>query len=189
MAHDWGSLICITTASRPQSWQELAKALQSSFPGSSWHPVTPTFHLCLSDTSFLSGWHTPWPSTKWPSRKIYLPSPVFSHGQLYVAFSRARSLGSVKVQVVDTQQQGKRGGRTVTPNVDTFLDFCSFTNTQSSFGSNIEEEADFEGEDEEELLGNNFLRIFLWDFDGFLTSAHTDKTLEASVDWIYEINS
>ena len=48
---------------------------------------------------------------------IYLPSPVFSHGQLYVAFSRARSLGSVKVQVVDSQQQGKRGGRTVTPNV------------------------------------------------------------------------
>ena len=41
---------------------------------------------------------------------IYLPSPVFSHGQLYVAFSRARSLASVKVKVVETQQQGKRGG-------------------------------------------------------------------------------
>ena len=30
---------------------------------------------------------------------IYLPEPVFSHGQLYVAFSRARTLGGVKVQV------------------------------------------------------------------------------------------
>jgi len=48
---------------------------------------------------------------------IYLPYPVFSHGQLYVAFSRARSLASVKVKIVETQQQGKRGGRTVTPNV------------------------------------------------------------------------
>ena len=48
---------------------------------------------------------------------IYLPSPVFAHGQLYVAFSRARSLATVKVKVVDTQQQGKRGQRTVTPNV------------------------------------------------------------------------
>ena len=48
---------------------------------------------------------------------IYLPSPVFSHGQLYVAFSRARSLASVKVKVVENQQQGKRGGRTVTPNI------------------------------------------------------------------------
>ena len=30
---------------------------------------------------------------------IFLPEPVFSHGQLYVAFSRARTLVGVKVQV------------------------------------------------------------------------------------------
>ena len=33
---------------------------------------------------------------------IYLPKPVFSHGQLYVAFSRARALGDVRVKVEDT---------------------------------------------------------------------------------------
>ena len=49
--------------------------------------------------------------------EIYLPSPVFSHGQLYVAFSRARSLASVKVKVVKTQQQGKQNGKTETPNL------------------------------------------------------------------------
>ena len=32
---------------------------------------------------------------------IFLPMPVFSHGQLYVAFSRARKLDRVKVQVYD----------------------------------------------------------------------------------------
>lgn len=33
---------------------------------------------------------------------IYLLQPVFSHGQLYVAFSRAHTLGSVKVMLDDT---------------------------------------------------------------------------------------
>jgi hypothetical protein len=37
---------------------------------------------------------------------IYLPKPVFSHGQLYVAFSRGRSFAGVKVQVSETSKQG-----------------------------------------------------------------------------------
>lgn len=39
---------------------------------------------------------------------IHLPQPVFSHGQLYVAFSRARSFGDVKVFVSQTAEQGTR---------------------------------------------------------------------------------
>lgn len=37
---------------------------------------------------------------------ICLPNPVFSHGQLYVAFSRARNFDSVKVFVENTTTQG-----------------------------------------------------------------------------------
>ena len=38
---------------------------------------------------------------------IYLPLPVFAHGQLYVAFSRARNFESIRVFVEDTPVQGK----------------------------------------------------------------------------------
>jgi hypothetical protein len=50
---------------------------------------------------------------------INLKTPVFSHGQLYVAFSRAKRSSDVKVSVTDSDRQGKllrRSQRTFTPN-------------------------------------------------------------------------
>ena len=44
---------------------------------------------------------------------ICLEEDVFSHGQLYVAFSRARTLAGVKVSILDTNPEKK----TVTKNV------------------------------------------------------------------------
>lgn len=38
---------------------------------------------------------------------IYLPSPCFAHGQLYVAFSRARGFDKVKIFVEDSTLQGR----------------------------------------------------------------------------------
>ena len=41
-----GSLTCTTIVFRPAFSLELTMGTRSSFPGSSWHPVTPTCHLC-----------------------------------------------------------------------------------------------------------------------------------------------
>jgi ATP-dependent exoDNAse (exonuclease V) alpha subunit len=48
---------------------------------------------------------------------IYLPDPVFAHGQLYVAFSRARSTKDVAVHVVQAARQGTFNRTIVTDNV------------------------------------------------------------------------
>jgi hypothetical protein len=52
---------------------------------------------------------------------INLKTPVFSHGQLYVAFSRAKRSSDVKVSITDSDRQGKllrRSQRTFTPNCE-----------------------------------------------------------------------
>jgi hypothetical protein len=41
---------------------------------------------------------------------IYLPEPVFSHGQLYVAMSRSGLQGGVRLYIEDTDRQGHRAG-------------------------------------------------------------------------------
>ena len=45
---------------------------------------------------------------------LLLPQPVFSHGQLYVAFSRVRSLTANKVQII---KEGKNSEKNKTKNI------------------------------------------------------------------------
>ena len=49
---------------------------------------------------------------------IYLPNPVFSHGQLYVGFSRVTSADRVMVEIETSDKQGElKPGKVFTPNV------------------------------------------------------------------------
>uniref|UniRef100_A0A0L8GDI2 ATP-dependent DNA helicase n=1 Tax=Octopus bimaculoides TaxID=37653 RepID=A0A0L8GDI2_OCTBM len=51
---------------------------------------------------------------------IHLPQPVFSHGQLYVAFSRARAMNNIKVRVMALKwdkEEGQKRGVTYTQNI------------------------------------------------------------------------
>ena len=41
---------------------------------------------------------------------LYLPEPVFGHGQLYVAFSRVRDFKNIKMLIIDGPDQGKWDG-------------------------------------------------------------------------------
>nr|CAH7751480.1 unnamed protein product [Callosobruchus chinensis] len=42
---------------------------------------------------------------------IFLPDPVFTHGQLYVAFSGVRRFDDVKIQIINTTEQGLKGDK------------------------------------------------------------------------------
>ena len=46
-----------------------------------------------------------------------LPKPVFAHGQLYVALSRAATEDGVRVKLEETKEQGFHNGITYTKNV------------------------------------------------------------------------
>ena len=46
-----------------------------------------------------------------------LPKPVFAHGQLYVALSRATTEDGVRVKLEETKEQGFRNGIAFTKNV------------------------------------------------------------------------
>ena len=46
-----------------------------------------------------------------------LPKPVFAHGQLYVALSRATTEEGVRVKIQDTEEQGFHNGMAFTQNV------------------------------------------------------------------------
>ena len=48
---------------------------------------------------------------------IFLAEPVFSHGQLYVAFSRARSFKDIHVKIMQSTTQGMFNGQYLTPNM------------------------------------------------------------------------
>lgn len=48
---------------------------------------------------------------------VYLRNPVFTHGQLYVACSRVRSMESLRIQVVETDRQSSKHGEVVTDNI------------------------------------------------------------------------
>ena len=53
---------------------------------------------------------------------LYLENPVFAHGQLYVALSRARAFENIFLKIIDGLNQGKHQRRSYTKNVvDPFL--------------------------------------------------------------------
>ena len=48
---------------------------------------------------------------------VFLPESVFSHGKLYVVFSRAHSFDDIKVSIIEGATQGSSGKKLETRNV------------------------------------------------------------------------
>ena len=52
-----------------------------------------------------------------PNVGVYLPDPVFSHGQLYVALSRATSRSNIKILAALEKKDDSESTRTFTKNI------------------------------------------------------------------------
>ena len=82
---------------------------------------------------------------------IYLPSEVFSHGQLYVAFSRGQYKEKIRVKVMRTLSQGKlipNSNRVFTKNV-VYLDV--FEEARRNWGANNNESDPFDLESDPDI--------------------------------------
>jgi ATP-dependent DNA helicase PIF1 len=61
-----------------------------------------------------------------PNVGVYLPKPVFSHGQLYVALSRATARSSIRVLAMPSAEKDvKKGNKKITIQNGTYTKILS----------------------------------------------------------------